>query len=281
LTCAVIGATPPAMPLFHRVLAVALCAACGGEEEANVSARIGWRFDYRDWTNTAAQPLMLGCDNAPGATDGPAYEPITAVHVVIKDPALQVKGVDEDYDCAMGDGGLAEVKGLVKQAYVMSLEAKNARGQVIYRYAEAPIDLTTLVEQTFDLRTEVGELYLFARYDNGSSFGSLACPEGVESLRYRMRMIKDGVPQDPATAEGEARACDELRNSEQVFIRNVPVAPEEGVGGAFLPTQYELTLEALDAGDNVTHCAKDQRPLDPGDAKLDNSDLMLVAGECP
>ena len=72
---------------------------CGDSDE-EVIARIGWRFNYADYTDSNTTPDWRGCDNHPDKDldfDAPPYRAIEAVRVVLTDEAGLIPGMDKEF----------------------------------------------------------------------------------------------------------------------------------------------------------------------------------------
>ncbi len=239
---------------------VLLVAACGSSD-ANVSGRLSWEFDYRDWTDDAAKAEIRGCDNAPASPNlsAPAYKAITTVHVLIEDPDGQVPGIDQDYACEQGAGGKQlELRGLGARVYSLTLEAKDADGVVQYRLVEPEYDLTTVADNSYRLPAVVGEFSFIPTFD-----GSINCPANVTSLMWALFAKDNGVPANDWTTTGTQAPC-EGDLAAEVWVRRVPTEPEATQSGAYLPTAYELRISAVDSGNNPVFCAQQAKNIDPG-----------------
>jgi hypothetical protein len=252
--------------------------ACGTESSASV-AEIGWLFNYKDYTDATKPDDIRGCDNQPASASGPAYDAITTMHVLIVDPAGQVAGVNREYACDLGTGDKRiPIRGIAKQEYKLTLEAKNAGGDVLYRYTLDKYDISTLQSESYNMPTATGELHFFPRFQS-----SLTCPNDVAKLRYSLYKKTNGTPDTAASVTGVAEpACEQGfsgLSTKELSIRGIPVVIEPGSYQTY--NDFELELEALSASDSVLHCRKNpSRTVRPGNNSV-GGDESLSPGACP
>ncbi len=256
-------------------------AACGSDDTSNDVAEVGWSFNYRDFTNDAAPDDLRGCDNRPdGGNAIPPYNAITKVRVLITDPAGQVPGMDQEYDCAQGIGGdRLPVRGLVLQEYALTIEAKNATGTVLYRIVKPTWDLTSFKSESFELPTATGEFHTFPRYD-----GALTCPAEIVTMRYALySKNSDGTFATTPVASGVlSPACEQGFSgytSLELIIREVPVTIANGTFQTY--NAFRMAVAALNGSDQVLYCATDtNRTVRPGNDSLGGDLTMLSATSC-
>ncbi|MEE8409678.1 MAG: hypothetical protein V3T05_08735 [Myxococcota bacterium] len=270
------------MRILLALSIVAMLAACG--DQPSPVAEIGWRFDYKDYRDADAAEDLRACDNAPPSHVGPAYSPIETVTINIQDPERQVPGIDNKvFQCAQGTSGdRVPIRGIVKQIYELTIEAKSAGGAVLYRYEDAEFDLSTEVAKTFVLDTATGELSFFPTYD-----GRDDCPAGVDNVSYALYQIDDGTPATDPTVKGvlpQACVADGLGNMipKKLFIREIPVDVDPIDGQQFV--SFRLLIEARDgsASNNVLHCVDENRSVRPGNSSVTMSNnAILMPGTCP
>jgi hypothetical protein len=249
--------------------------ACGSETAEDV-AQIGWMFNYRDYTNTSKPDDMRGCDNQPANQIDQAYDAIAAVHVAIVDPTGQVPGIDKEYDCSLGYGDKrVSIRGIVKQAYNLTVEARTASGVVLYATRLENYDLTTMQSDTYTLPTSTGELHFFPRYQ-----GSLTCPSNVTQLRYSLFKKAAGNTDTNASVTGVADPACEQGLSRELYIRGIPVTIEAGTFQT--SNDFKLKLEALDSGNSVVYCGiNSSRAVRPGNDSLNSDESLNPGSSCP
>jgi hypothetical protein len=254
------------------LVVLVVCSACGGEDATQ--AKIGWRFDYKDPTDTAAPTDDRNCTNEPPVNPGPPYRAIDKVRVFIEDAEGQVPGSDQAHKCSLGYGDeRVKIGGLVLQNFNFVLEAKANDDTVLYRYPQsgvAEINLAVFSEQTYALVPAVGELNFFATYD-----GNLSCPGDVASLDYSL--FRQG--ETTATLTGTwAPAC-ETGLSREIFIRDIPIVLDD-------PREtynvYRLVLAAKNAGGAIVYCGENAgRVVRLGNNSLGGNEDLALATSCP
>ncbi len=272
-----LGATTSAMRL---ALTLGVVIAACGEEPVPAAGELSWRFNYQDWTNPNAADDRRGCDNQPAASPGPAYSPITQVHVTLTDPDGQVPGIDRDEPCLAGAEGAAyRLVGLNPQTYSLTLTAKTAAGRLLYRYEDPALDLSAYRSEEIDLPAASGELRFFPRFS-----GSLQCPAGVASVRSTFYPYDQGVPTAaPNRQITHTPACEDSGGTlyaTEVFAREIPITIAPMSGDTF--NSYDVVVEALGNTGVVLHCAKQvARPLKLATASVNTGDPDLAVGACP
>ena len=254
-----------------------ITAACGSNPEP--VADLQWRINYGDWTDVNSEDDYRACDNAPEINArGIPYPAIDRVHVHLTDPAGIIPGYDQRVDCNLGVGtDTLTLRGLVRQAWDVSISAEAADGTILYQYVEDEVDMSTPQTFTWELQAKTSETYFYPRYDN-----SLVCAEGVETIRWAL-YPKDGTAAaEEPNMTGETAACDALNQSAEIVIRNVPVDPQPGANDNFIASSYKVVVEALDASGNVVWCGEEgNRIFRPGlNGNGTNSDINLTSGAC-
>lgn len=268
-------------------LAVSLLSGCG-EDSANSIGSVQWRFNYGDWTDNTetAKDDLRDCANQPssgqyaGNEENP-YPAISKVRVFIEDPDGQVPNSDKEFDCALGYGSSkVDILSMTRQVYDITVEAKDAAGNVLYRHKELDVDLSVVAAHDYELKAVTSETTFFPTYDGGVN-----CPQGVSQLRYSFftdeaRRADDGqatylqVATQPCTSG----------TSNTIIARGIPVDPQMGSNNTYNPTMYTLKLEALDSDGAVTHCGWDNvsRAYRPGDNKkgISSGNIDLKPGTC-
>ena len=65
-------------------------------------------------------------------------------------------------------------------------------------------------------------------------------------------------------------------------LRNIPITPELGSNGGYIPTIYRLRVEAVDGDGNITHCGEDgSRTFRPGENRdVPGGDIPMSPGSC-
>lgn len=256
------------------VLFVIMAAGCGESTPPSVG-ELGWTFDYSDWTKPNAQPLARDCGNQPANADGPPYDAIAKVHLVLEDPEGQIPGADVLYKCEDGFGDArVSLVGVSRSVFKMTLEGVTADGRVLYRHVEPELDLAAGVSQGFVLRAAVGELRFTPNYS-----GSYQCASGVDTLRYSFYAVTDTGTSSTAALVGETAACEGSLVA-QLYLREIPVNPQPGANDNWLQSRYRMVLEALDGSDNVLHCASNpSRIVKPGNENTLTTET-LAPGAC-
>ncbi len=324
--------------------ALALLIACNNSTSANEVAKIGWSFNYRDWTKDYCQctgfdqstcddtadctwnTLDAACEDA-GAGDctvddirdctndpqdipgAPDYPPVTLVHVLLEDPDGVVPDWDKEFDCELGhNSGTVTVQGIGHQSYELTIEAFDADGTLLYDSA-APfeVDYGSVVEESYELRTPVGDLSFDVDYPHsgdacadttnhsdcppreyclgGTPFCQIPvglCPRNEEVQTLRYTLTEEG--QTEVTLEGTwSPACDlpifGNVNAQTLDILSIPSDPTPGATGGFLPVPYRLKVEGLDAAGDVLYCGTSERSVSPGSNTRHDSQ-PLTAGNC-
>ena len=277
--------------MLNRFVAIAiaasLLASCGGDDDANVLASIQWRFNYGDWTDTSqgAADDMRDCTNQPpdryaGIDENP-YPTVTKVRVFVEDPEGQVPNSDREYDCAMGFGsGKIDILSMVRQVYDITVEGKDAAGNVLYRHKEEGVDLSVKTTHSYELKTITSETTFFTNYS-----GSPTCPDGVSQLRYSFFSdeAKNADDGEPSVVGSTNKPCSS-GTSDTVYARGIPVDPQMGSNDKYNPTMYSIKLEALDSSGAVTYCGWDNvaRAFRPGNNKNGNltGNINVLSGAC-
>jgi len=259
---------------------------CGTDDNAGVVAEIGWRLNYQTWTvpdNVESVEDLRDCENQPDTNYAQPYRSIAAVGVKVEDALRQVEGMERDYDCSAGFGGKRiDVKGLIRQMYELTIEAKDEDGTVLYEHFEPELDLTTLHTKTYELRAATGELWTYPMLT-----GDITCPAGVDTVRWSLfREIEDapGTFETEATLTGSQSACT-MSQFREVIIRRIPSYPVEGAEGGHTGTKYKVKLEVL-TGTTVSYCTTVNRSIKPGLITHDrvpglSDNMQLYAGVCP
>jgi len=300
------------------IIALVALWGCGPNAGADVSAELGWQFNYRDWTkplcpcpdlseadcgstagctwNAASSVCeddvpaacttddIRACDNQPVELGAAAPFPaVPTVHVLIRDPERNQTTLDTDFDCDLGGGSeFLALQGQPRRTLELRLTAVDADGNDMY-VSETPWDIDLSGEtfqQRFELRTPNGDLAFDVEYP-GVSVG--LCPTSdVKSLRYTL--TREGET-DPTLVGTQSPACDDPDlfgniNANKLYIRNIPSKPVEGSTGGFQPDKYDVVVEALDSSNNVLYCGTSQRNVSPG-SNSDNSSQPVTAGACP
>lgn len=277
--------------MLNRIMTMALAAsflcACG-ETDVNIIASVQWSLNYGDWTNTNAgadNDDLRDCSNQPdgryaGIDENP-YPKITKVRVFIEDPLGQVPNSDREYDCEMGFGAKKiDIKSMVRQNYDITVEAKDASGQVLYRHKEIDVDLSVVATHSYELKAVTSETTFFPRYG-----GSHECPEGISKLRYSFYTDEAKNAADgEASYVGFAPTPCSSGISNVIYARGTPVDPQMGSNEQYNPTMYTIKVEALDDNDTVSHCGWDntKRAFRPGSNENGNrsGDINVVSGTC-
>lgn len=258
-----------------------LTAACGSDPVA--VAELQWRINYGDWTDNASEDDYRACDNQPAINArGIAYPEIFKIHVHLTDPAGLIPGYDQRVECDLGIGtGTLSLRGLVRQAWDVSISAEAEDGTVLYQYVEEEVDMSTLQTFTWELQAKTSETHFFPKFTGGAS-GGLECPEGVTTARWSLYLNDMTTPAEEASVTGEAAACDTFNVAEEIIIRNVPVDPQAGANDSFVPTSYKLVVEGLNEGGETVWCGEENnRIFRPGlNGNGTNTDISLTSGAC-
>ncbi len=265
--------------LFATTMSImTMTTACGAESHGNVLGTVGWTFDYRNWTKSTSEPDVRVCDNVPASgVATPAYSAIDHVRVTLRDELGQIKGIETDAPCSVSLGSADyDLYGVDVREWVFSLEGMTADDVVMYRYDDAEMDLNTPVNETFELLAAVGEIDFFVGF--GSS-DALTCPTNVQTLKWELFELIDGVVSTTPNTVGTRDACPDSYPDE-VIIRQIPSTPVQGPTGGYAPTNYKLRLQALDAGGTTTYCSVTSRAINPGDDNI-GGNVIVYAAECP
>ena len=258
-----------------------LTVACGPEAEA--VADLQWRINYGDWTDDGSSDDFRACDNKPAVNArGIAYPEIFKVHVHLTDPAGIIPGYDQRVECDLGIGeGTLSLRGLVRQAWDVTISAEAEDGTILYQYVEDEVDMSTPKVFTWELKAKTSETHFFPKF-TGAGSGGLECPEGVTTSRWSLYLNDMTTPAEEASVTGEASACDAFNVAEEIVIRNVPVDPQAGANDSFVPTSYKLVVEGLDASGGVVWCGQEvNRIFRPGEnGNGTNTDITLTSGAC-
>ena len=269
------------LTLLTLTIASLITAACGSDPEP--VADLQWRINYGDWTDENAEDDYRGCDNAPEINArGIPYPTIDKVHVHLTDPAGVIPGYDQRVDCEIGIGtGTLTLRGLVRQAWDVTISAEAADGTILYQYVEEEVDMSTPQTFTWELQAKTSETHFYPKFAGTGSAG-LECPEGVSTARWSLYLNDLTTPAEEPTLTGEAAACDAFNVAEEIVIRNVPVDPQSGANDSFVPTSYKLVVEGLDDAGNVSWCGEEgNRIFRPGlNGNGTNSDINLTSGAC-
>jgi hypothetical protein len=278
------------MRIVVAVGLASLLAACS--DESSGGSEIGWQLDYRDFTDDQAVEDIRDCSNAPSNDPEVPYDPISTVRVSVQDPAQQVPGIDQEVDCARGEGGSRfELVGLVRQSYELVLEAKTAAGVVLYRYRDPDFDLSSEVITTVVMPTVTGEIAFTPVYAGRPDY---TCPAAEPStLRYTLYMKDDtgAIGSEPVLAGTQSAVCADdgfgNRQAKELVIRQLPTNVQEGTRPY---VELRAVIEALDAGGDAMHCVDldgsdaSHRLLAvrPGRSRLtSSSDPTMDPGDCP
>jgi hypothetical protein len=261
-----------------RIALVALLLAGCSEDSSNLVAELSWSFNYRDWTKPncteggagCTADDVRGCDNERSGVSATGYDPIANVEVSLEN--ADTPPYLEEIPCGRG---LVGIKGLVRQTYHLRMSAKNAAGVTMYEYVERELDLSSFRAESYELRPYVGELRHFPHFPAPDD---VTCPDGIESFHYT---VTDDETSD-LVSEGNAPACDGLRNVNSVYIRNLPVEPVQTETGGYTTSTFRVQLDARNAQGTVQYCGTLTRPVFPGNNNL-GSELSqnLAAGACP
>jgi hypothetical protein len=263
-----------------------LATGCG-DPDANVVARIQWRLNYGDWTDDSqnAADDLRGCDNQPddryaGMDENP-YPPIHSVRIFVEDPLGQVPNSDKEYECESGLGSSSvELLGMIRQLYDITVEAKDADGNTLYRHKEEDVDLGVLKTHSYELKAATSETTFFAYYGDSPD-----CPEGLSSVKYSLytpeaKRDPEGAPSFQNTTTQHCSSG----TSDTIYARGVPVSPEPGSNNKYNPTMYHLKVEALDSQDDIAYCGWGITPraFRPGSNVNGNrsGNITLTTGAC-
>ena len=276
-------------------LALILCLgttiACS-EGEGN-GVPISWTLNYGDWTQTTPELKLRGCDNQPtDYTATPPYPEIAAVTFEARDPLGQVPPINRRYDCAIGLSPAVQTITLnANRLLTVTIRAEAEDGTVLYQRQE-PVDFAeTVTDFEWQLDTVVSETRFSATFGSGSD--SLVCPDGTATIRWHLLYRLQDIP-EPAEGEdaidpsvpflsGEVDACDPVSGIvNDLKLRNIPVTPELGANGGYVPTAFRLRVQAVDGNGVVTHCGEDaNRTFRPGENRdVSNADIPMNAGDC-
>lgn len=240
-----------AMKIHCGAAAFLLCsmAACG-EPVSNSSGGISWRFDYKNWKDTAAVEDPRGCDNQPVQGSGAGYSAITTVRMLIEDPEGKVPGMENDYPCADGAGDArVPLRGLAAHVFSLTLEAKNAEGRILYALPAEELDLAIFSEETFTVPTATGEIHFIPQYQGAGGY----CPADLARVRYSVYRdegadpVLTGIQAIPCESDGLGH---ELPT--ELSIREIPLVFEEESTTLWNP--FRLVVEGLNTSDTVIFC---------------------------
>ena len=277
---------------YILLLAASSLIACS--EDGGSGVPISWSLNYGDWTQTTPEFKARGCDNQPSDyTANPPYPEIDAILFEARDPLGQVPPQNRRYDCAQGLAPETQTITLnANRLLTVTMQAVAADGTVLYQHQE-PVDFEGAVTDfNWQLDTQVSETTFSATFGTGSE--SLLCPDGTASLRwhllYRPQDIdepaegEDAVdPEVPFLSGEETNACDAVSGIvNDLKLRNIPITPELGSNGGYIPTIYRLRVEAIDGSGNITHCGEDgNRTFRPGENRdVSNADIPMNTGSC-
>ena len=252
----------PRLTVFSLAL---LAASCGTDTEANLSAEIGWRFDYADYTSGAAAEIR-GCDNGDDRD-------ITAVRVVAVDPDGQIQGFDTTYDCDDGIDARVPIRGVPAGLFELTVEAL-AGSTVLYRYRDPSFDFSTQSAQTLTLRAAVGELRF-----RPLVAGSFDCDPNVTQIEVQLFPFVDGTPEATPAVTFQTDAPCNGSFYRQIEITEIPAEPDEGSNG-FVLQRYSVDARAS-SSTGLLACAVFDRAIPPGGASAVGGDETLTAGQCP
>ena len=259
-----------------------------GDPDVNVVARIQWRLNYKDWTDSSAEleDQFRDCTNQPesryaGVDENP-YPAITKVRVFIEDPEGQVPNAEKEFNCEDGlNSGTVDILSMVRQEYTITVEGKDAEGTVLYRHIEEEVDLSILNTHSYELKTVTSEALFFPVFEDDFN-----CPGDV--ARIRVSFFKPEDENDPEASPAfqytSSRACSSGL-SDQIYVRSVPVSPTEGSNGKYNPTTFNVQAEALSQTDELLHCGRTSIPraFRPGDNTngILLGNINLTPGPCP
>jgi len=268
--------------------------ACGSdiEENTNKAGAVGWKFAYHNWTKSicpenpadCVEEDFRLCDNLPSwplGTTIPPYDAITEVRVELVDPDGTATNLDRVYPCGDGAAGKrVALQGLAPKVFDLTISARTAAGDVVYRLTDLTMDLVVKEERTFEIPTIVGELKFTPLYEGGAD--PLLCPDIVENIHIAFADQTSG----DIVYQSTLPACDIVatpggtqRESRAQFLRNIPSNP--ATGDTY--TMYNMTIEALDAGGTPVQCASDTRAVSPGGnvGSIYNANPNLTVAACP
>lgn len=259
-------------------------ASCGGtEEQAFLSAELGWRFDYKAWTEPDAPERMRACDNEPENNPGQPYPDIAKVRVQFTDPDGQTRNYDQEFDCSLGAGdSRAPIRGLANIVYDLQLSALDADGTVLYSHAQEGLDLSNKLVEDYTLRAETGEVRVSFNYATETQ-PDFSCQDDVETLRVAAYALVDDEPVAEPSTEREVAECTDGVLPQQLYVRTLPTDPVATPAGGYKVTEYEIVAEGLDAQGNVVYCGADRRRIKPGnleDSGNLSGGISLEAGAC-
>ena len=276
------------------ILVLAMGSLVGCSEDGGGGVPISWSLNYGDWTQTTPEFNGRGCDNQPSDyTANPPYPEIDAIVFEARDPLGQVPPQNRRYECAQGLSPATQTVTLnANRLLTVTMQAVAADGTVLYQRQE-PIDFEGPVSDfNWQLDTQVSETTFSATFGTGGE--SLLCPEGTSSIRwhllYRPQDIdepaegEDAIdPDTPFLSGEETNACDPVSGIvSDLKLRNIPITPELGSNGGYIPTIYRLRVEAVDASGNITHCGEDgSRTFRPGENRdVPGGDIPMNPGSC-
>lgn len=279
---------------------VSSLSGCGQGQDGSTLADLSWKFDYSNWTENGASTnpaLLRGCDNAPTVPADPPYDTITTMRITLSDPAQQVPGVNQQYPCEEGGNGAhLSLLGVHRQIFDLTVDGLNAAGLALYRYHDPAFDLRTFVSKELILHAATGELSMTPHF---GAVGQQQCPAGVSTFRYTLRAISStsqsstthpGTPAVSGTTQTSSSAATQALQGTQpacrggfsntLVIRNIPVTPSPTHNNGYLPTDYDIWVEALDAQGNVKYCGmQSSRSVMPAMGSP-QGDPVLQAGAC-
>lgn len=276
------------------VLALAAGSLLACSEDGGGGVPISWSLNYGDWTQSTPEFNARGCDNQPSDyTANPPYPEIDAILFEARDPLGQVPPQNRRYNC---DQGLSPSEQTItlnaNRLLTVTMQAVAADGTVLYQHQE-PVDFEQAVSDfKWQLDTQVSETTFSATFGSGGD--SLLCPAGTSKLRwhllYRPQDIDEPAegetaidPDEPFLSGEQSNACDPVSGIvSDLKLRNIPITPELGSNGGYIPTIYRLRVEAIDGDGNVTHCGEDgNRTFRPGENRdVSNADIPMSAGSC-
>jgi hypothetical protein len=286
------------------VMSLLWVMGCNNDPSVNDVARIGWDFDYRNWTREACEcdvdasscdttsgctrHDLRGCNNQGSFQGAPSgLTVVNHVHVELRYPETTSLRFDQIYDCAQGDSEASlALRGMPRDLYDIRLRAYDVNDNLLYGLPDfEAVDLSTLLEKRYELNAQSGNLSIGVQY---SDQGGGVCPidtQGeakVNSVNYTVTMNSDSTQSTSGVLEPACETGafgDSLPTS--LSIVGIPTAPNQGSTGSFVPGQYTLKVQATDSQGAVLYCGEDRaRPLNPG-ANLSAENIELDPGACP
>ena len=262
--------------------ALVLITACGPRtSDGDVSATIGWTFNFKDWTcaagdmSAACLDQIRTCANQGPTTPSVPYNEITQVRIRLDDPQQQIQGMDQTYGCGVGQAGKrVEIRGMARQVYSLTIEGLTEGGAVFYRYFMPEFDLSIRADETFELPVAVGEVRFMPEL-TGVTFGD--CP-GAD-VTYAWGFYADAADATPV-ASGVQAACSGSF-ADFLTMREIPVTPTPSGTGNWINSKYVMRITAVDSGGAVSHCVTNSaRVVNPGDNSPKNDELLAAGDGC-